>query len=85
MESNKTTIYKVLLSHPETIHKFLDVKDTRVLCVKLADRMRNTHIALAEDVESQRRTVEKTEKTLKRRSFPVLTSSCSEGNYLVES
>ncbi|MCU0318357.1 MAG: HD domain-containing protein, partial [Amoebophilaceae bacterium] len=60
MESNKGTIYKVLLSHPENIHKLLDVEDTRVLYVKLADRMHNMRTIHVKGAESQRRTAEET-------------------------
>ena len=60
MESSKETNYKVLLSHPENIHKLLSVEDPRVLYVKLADRMHNMRTIQAKTHESQRRTAEET-------------------------
>ena len=88
MESNKDTTYKVLLSHPENIHRLLEAEDKRVLYVKLADRMHNMRTIQAKGVGSQRRTSEETllffvplakylhlseaAEELKRRSFDVL-------------
>ena len=60
MESNQETLYKVLLSHPENIHKLLSTEDQRVLYVKLADRMHNMRTIQAKSYESQRRTAEET-------------------------
>ena len=60
MESNEATIYKVLLSHPENIHRLLGTKDARMLYVKLADRMHNMRTIAAKSPESQRRTAEET-------------------------
>jgi (p)ppGpp synthase/HD superfamily hydrolase len=91
MESNKTANYKVLLSHPENIHRLLGVEDKRVLYVKLADRMHNMRTIQAKSYESQRRTAEETllffvplakylhlseaAEELKHRSFDVLHKS----------
>jgi Na+/proline symporter len=88
MESNKDTNYKVLLSHPENIHRLLGAEDKRVLYVKLADRMHNLRTIQAKSYESQRRTAEETllffvplakyldlaeaAEELKNRSFEVL-------------
>jgi Na+/proline symporter len=88
MESSKDTTYKVLLSHPENIHRLLEAEDKRVLYVKLADRMHNMRTIQVKGVESQRRTAEETllffvplakylhlseaAEELKRRSFDVL-------------
>jgi Na+/proline symporter len=60
MESNQETLYKVLLSHPENIHRLLGAEDPRVLYVKLADRMHNLRTIEAKSYESQRRTAEET-------------------------
>jgi Na+/proline symporter len=60
MESNKNTNYKMLLSHPENIHRLLEAEDQRVLYVKLADRMHNLRTIAAKSRESQRRTAEET-------------------------
>ncbi len=60
MESNKATSYKVLLSHPENIHRLLGAQDKRVLYVKLADRMHNLRTIQANTYESQRSTAEET-------------------------
>jgi (p)ppGpp synthase/HD superfamily hydrolase len=60
MESNKATNYKVLLSHPENIHRLLGAEDKRVLYVKLADRVHNLRTIQAKSYESQRRTAEET-------------------------
>jgi len=60
MESNKETIYKVLLSRPENIHRLLGAEDPRVLYVKLADRMHNMRTIQAKPYESQLRTAEET-------------------------
>jgi (p)ppGpp synthase/HD superfamily hydrolase len=88
MESNKATNYKVLLSHPENIHRLLGSEDKRVLYVKLADRVHNMRTIGAKSYESQRRTAEETllffvplakylglseaAEELKNRSFEVL-------------
>jgi (p)ppGpp synthase/HD superfamily hydrolase len=88
MESHKDTNYKVLLSHPENIHRLLSAEDPRVLYVKLADRMHNMRTIEAKSHESQRRTAEETlfffvplakylhldeaAEELKKRSFGVL-------------
>ncbi len=88
MESNKETIYQVLLSHPENIHRLLGAEDPRVLYVKLADRMHNLRTIQAKSHESQRSTAEETllffvplakylglteaAEELKNRSFEVL-------------
>jgi Na+/proline symporter len=88
MESNKATNYKVLLSHPENIHRLLGAEDKRVLYVKLADRVHNLRTIQAKSYESQRRTAEETllffvplakylglteaAEELKNRSFEVL-------------
>jgi hypothetical protein len=88
MESNKATNCKVLLSHPENVHRLLGVEDQRVLYVKLADRMHNMRTIQAKSYESQRRTAEETlfffvplakyltlseaAEELKNRSFKVL-------------
>ena len=60
MESHQATTYKVLLSHPENIHRLLGEEDQRVLYVKLADRMHNMRTIAAKSHESQRRTAEET-------------------------
>ena len=60
MESNQETLYQVLLSHPENIHRLLGSEDPRVLYVKLADRMHNLRTIQAKPYESQRRTAEET-------------------------
>ena len=60
MESNKETLYKVRLSHPENIHRLLGAEDKRVLYVKLADRLHNMRTIQAKPYESQRRTAEET-------------------------
>ena len=91
MESHKNTNYKVLLSHPENIHRLLESADPRVLYVKLADRMHNMRTIQAKSYESQRRTAEETmlfyvpvakyldlseaAEELKKRSFEVLRKS----------
>jgi len=88
MENNKTTNYKLLLSHPENIHRLLGAEDKRVLYVKLADRMHNLRTIQAKSYESQRSTAEETllffvplakylglteaAEELKNRSFEVL-------------
>jgi Na+/proline symporter len=88
MESHKDTNYKVLLSHPENIHRLLSAEDPRVLYVKLADRMHNMRTIEAKSHASQRRTAEETlfffvslakylhldeaAEELKQRSFEVL-------------
>jgi Na+/proline symporter len=88
MESNTETLYKVLLSHPENIHRLLGAEDKRVLYVKLADRVHNLRTIEAKSHESQRRTAEETllffvplakylglteaAEELKHRSFEVL-------------
>ncbi len=90
MESNKETLYQVLLSHPENIHRLLGAEDPRVLYVKLADRMHNLRTIQARSYESQHRTAEETllffvplakylglseaAEELKHRSFGVLGS-----------
>jgi len=60
MESNKETLHKVLLSHPENIHRLLGAEDKRVLYVKLADRIHNMRTIEAKSRDSQRRTAEET-------------------------
>ncbi len=60
MESNQETLYKVLLSYPENIHRLLGAEDPRVLYVKLADRMHNMRTIQAKPYKSQRRTAEET-------------------------
>jgi hypothetical protein len=60
MESHQATTYKVLLSHPENIHRLLGAEDQRVLYVKLADRMHNMRTIEAKPHASQRRTAEET-------------------------
>ncbi len=60
MESHQATPYKVLLSHPENIHRRLGAEDKRVLYVKLADRLHNLRTIEANSHESQRRTAEET-------------------------
>jgi Na+/proline symporter len=60
MESHQATTYKVLLSHPENIHRLLGAEDQRVLYVKLADRMHNMRTIEAKPYASQRRTAEET-------------------------
>ncbi len=60
MESNEETNYKVLLSHPENIHRLLETEDPRVLYVKLADRMHNMRTIEAKPYASQHRTAEET-------------------------
>jgi len=60
MESNRETNYKVLLSHPENIHRLLEAEDRRVLYVKLADRMHNMRTIEAKSYTSQQRTAEET-------------------------
>jgi (p)ppGpp synthase/HD superfamily hydrolase len=60
MESNKETLYKIRLSHPENIHRLLGAEDKRVLYVKLADRLHNMRTIQAMPYESQRRTAEET-------------------------
>jgi len=88
MENNKTTNYKLLLSHPENIHRLLGAEDKRVPYVKLADRMHNLRTIQAKSYESQRSTAEETllffvplakylglteaAEELKNRSFEVL-------------
>jgi hypothetical protein len=88
MESHQATTYKVLLSHPENIHRLLGAEDPRVLYVKLADRLHNLRTIEAKSLESQRRTAEETllffvplakylglteaAEELKKRSFEVL-------------
>ncbi len=88
MESHQASTYKVLLSHPENIHRLLGTEDQRVLYVKLADRMHNLRTIEAKSHESQRRTAEETllffvplarqlglleaAEELKHRSFEVL-------------
>jgi Na+/proline symporter len=91
MESHKNTHYKVLLSHPEDIHRLLELEDPRVLYVKLADRMHNMRTLEAKSHESRRRIAEETlfffvplakylklsaaAEELKHRSFKVLEST----------
>jgi len=60
MESNKETLYKVKLSHPENIHRLLGAEDKRVLYVKLADRLHNMRTIQAKSYESQHKTAEET-------------------------
>jgi hypothetical protein len=88
MESHQATTYKVLLSHPENIHRLLGAEDPRVLYVKLADRLHNLRTIEAKSHDSQRRTAEETllffvplakylglneaAEELKKRSFEVL-------------
>ncbi len=89
MESNKQTLYKIQLSHPEDIHRLLGAEDKQVRYVKLADRMHNLRTVAAKSRESQRRTAEgtllffvplakhlglvETAQELKKRSFDVLS------------
>jgi HD domain len=91
MESHKNTHYKVLLSHPEDIHRLLELEDLRVLYIKLADRMHNMRTLEAKSHESRRRIAEETlfffvplakylklsaaAEELKHRSFKVLEST----------
>ena len=91
MESNKNTIHKVLLSHPENMHRLWETADPRVLYVKLADRLHNMRTIAVESQESQRRTAEETllffvpiakylgtetlAKELKERCFSILDKS----------
>ena len=90
LESNQATFYKVQLSAHENIRKLLEVKDKRVLYIKIADRMHNMRTLEAKPYESQHRTAEETllfyvplaeklglmeaAEELKRRSFEVLHS-----------
>ena len=60
LESNQETFYKVNLSTHENILMLLGVEDSRILYVKLADRMHNMHTIEAKSYESQRKTAEET-------------------------
>ena len=53
LESNKATCYKVRLSSQENIAQLLEVKDKRILYIKLADRMHNMHTIQAHPYKKQ--------------------------------
>ena len=60
LESNQETFYKVNLSTHENILMLLGIEDSRILYVKLADRMHNMRTIEAKSYESQRKTAEET-------------------------